>query len=186
MVGAAISRTASGEERVSNWRTPPWFYQQVQEKLGRPFDLDAFAEDANALAPRWITELHDAFKVPWIGPAVWFNPPDVLHLEAAKRAVEQAKSKNFTVAVALFRCGPETEAWEFASAHAWRTEIVRPRLNYIDPTTGRVKKGISKHSTLFWITPNSAHCPLSGLERKIVFADYREPAAPRQRKKKDA
>ena len=183
MVGAAISRTASGEERVSNWRTVPWFYQAVQEKLGRSFDLDAFAEDTNALAPRWITEFQNAFDKPWIGPAVWFNPPDVLHLEAAKRAVEQACSKNFTIAVGLFRCGLETEAWEFASAHAWRSEIIRPRLNYIDPATGREKKGISKHSTLFWITPASARAPVQGLERNIVFADYR---APRVRKKKDA
>lgn len=167
----ALSRTADGEERKSDWQTPRWFVKTIEEKLGKKFDLDVMASGENAICDRFVGESADAFFVPWRGKVVWCNPPDVLHLGAIWRAIAEARRNSFEVCVMLVRSGLETEAWDVGSAHSAITHIVRPRLNYVE--NGREKMGISKHSTVFFITPHSARHPTFGNERTIELIDYR-------------
>lgn len=174
MVGAALSRTAAGDERKSDWGTPPWFFVEVQRRGGYVFDLDVMATHDNAMCEPYIDEGLDAFLTPWTCEHAWCNPPDVLHLEAVKRCIHQAKIGAFETCDMLVRCGLETAAWQLASAYA-HTEIITPRLNYIDRDLGGVVKGIGKHSTLFTFTQESVHEPIRSESRVIHFGEYREP-----------
>ena len=92
---------------------------------------------------------------------------------AAMEGSPQTLQDSFEVCTMLVRCGVESKAWDIGNAHAACTEIVRPRLNYVDPKTGTPKQGISKHSTLFHITPYSAANPTLETERVIELANYR-------------
>ena len=172
IMGNPISRTASGGKRVNNWSTQEWFVRQVEKRLGIAFDLDVMADESNAVCEMYIDEETDAMKTAWECMAAWCNPPDKMHGDAVLRAIECGLRGDYGVAVLLVRCTEETEAWDIGSAYAALSEIVRPRLNYIDPKTGKVKKGISKHSTLFYFTPESIANPREDNERVIRLVDY--------------
>lgn len=95
-VGAELSGTGYVILEKMRWRTPPVIVERLAEELRIPhFDLDAAAEDAWALAPRWYTSEEDCLDQEWgfgsgyrftmapdqafvqFGPVqhVWFNPP---------------------------------------------------------------------------------------------------------------
>lgn len=59
--GRAAVLGAEPEKR--RWRTPPWLFLPLMEEFR--FDLDACADETNALARRYITRDDDALTVPW-------------------------------------------------------------------------------------------------------------------------
>lgn len=58
--------------KQSNWRTPPWLFNLLDREFG--FNLDAAADDTNALCPRYFTEHDNALRQAWWGN-VYCNPP---------------------------------------------------------------------------------------------------------------
>jgi phage N-6-adenine-methyltransferase len=83
---ALVSRFASLEEALrqfkirrgfgdgpQDWRTPPELFDQLHSVLR--FQIDACADDGNALLPTYWTEAIDAKKQQWQGKRIWCNPP---------------------------------------------------------------------------------------------------------------
>jgi len=170
----SLTRTAEGKPRRNAWRTPPWFFAELELRQGYRFELDVFASASNALCPYYIDRRLDALRTPWDAETVFANPPDALHLEAVRRAISEGWSGSYWRARLLVRCGIESQAWQLASAHALESVIVCPRLNYADPSGGR-SNGAGRHSTLFTFSKESARRPVDGHGRQIRFEQFRRP-----------
>ncbi len=69
---------ATSDEDVDrdSWRTPLWFFDEVRRRFARNgiFDLDAAADDENALCSTYYTKKDNALIQPWTG-CVYVNPP---------------------------------------------------------------------------------------------------------------
>lgn len=61
-------------EHFQAWRTPRRIFDQIALAYG-PFEVDAFADEDNALCPRFFTEQQDGIMQPWNAKNVWANPP---------------------------------------------------------------------------------------------------------------
>ncbi len=64
----------SDNEHFQAWQTPKYIFDAISEDYG-PFDVDLFADEKNALCPRYFTETNSAFSNPWNGKNLWANPP---------------------------------------------------------------------------------------------------------------
>ena len=56
-----------------DWRTPPDLFRSLDEEFH--FTLDAAANEANHLCPRYYSKLDSAFAHAWTGERVFCNPP---------------------------------------------------------------------------------------------------------------
>jgi phage N-6-adenine-methyltransferase len=64
----------SNNEHFQGWRTPRRIFDQIALAYG-PFQIDAFADEDNALCAKFFTEEQDGIMQPWAAKNVWANPP---------------------------------------------------------------------------------------------------------------
>ena len=120
-----------------NWRTPPRFFQKMNELFG-PFTLDAAANDENHLCEKYYTEKDNGLLQPWTG-RVWNNPPygkgDGGVGEFVAKAADCAKAETFEIAVLLVTPRTDTEWWHEHALRAAEIYDVRGRIGFVDPDT---------------------------------------------------
>jgi len=114
----------------NEWRTPGWLYQQLHREFD--FQLDAAADQTNALCPRYYTAEMDALKQEWGVDAdrVWTNPPyGRLIGKFVQKAYEQTlKHPNLTVCL-LVPARPDTKWWHACCAHG-EVRFLKGRLKF--------------------------------------------------------
>jgi len=109
-------------------RTPPEIFEPLNAEFD--FDLDAAADDANKLAPRY---LWDALDCDWPGRRIWLNPPYGRKLGPfVRKAAEEADKGKVVVALIPFRC--RASWWhESVIGRAHEVRCVRKRIRFIRP-----------------------------------------------------
>ena len=102
--------TRGALDEVDDRRTPPELLAECMALAGvDAFDLDAAANDANALAPRWHTLANSALAAPWLAGRVWCNPPySDLRPWVAKALEERPR---YSVAVMLLPANRTEQSW---------------------------------------------------------------------------
>ena len=139
----------NGDPEGQRLATPRWFIQYLREQ-GFQIDLDVCADVDNAVCDRYYTEAADGLAQSWDvqpGTWAWCNPPFgniLLWVEKAK--VQQACGNS---SLMVTPCRPETEWFYSAAQSATKCSIIKPRLNYLDTTTGKIKSGITFASCLW-------------------------------------
>ncbi len=148
----------SSEE--SRWRTPLELFEVLDREFG--FELDAAADDLNALCPYWFDEACDGLSQDWnspttyranaleVGPCppppwetVWLNPPYGRH--STPRWIEKAwkESRAGLTVVCLVMACTETAWWHDLVSRATQVRFLRRRLHFKGPDgkTGPAPKG---------------------------------------------
>lgn len=151
-----------------DWATPPWVIAYVLRHLdAQRFDLDAAAQKATAVAPRYMGPDHrdprfrDALEADWFeaagggrvwfsadgrGPLIWDNNPYSKAAGGLDRwcmANAAAALRGATVA-GLFFARTETAAWHDWVSRAAEVHFIRARLKFIDPATSKPRQGWDK------------------------------------------
>lgn len=99
----AATQTSGSQD----WQTPAWLFNLLNQEFN--FDLDACADDENALCDYYFTEVEDGLKQDWFGTA-WANPPYKYAKLWIEKAYKEAKKGNCT-AVLLIGARPDTRYW---------------------------------------------------------------------------
>lgn len=145
--------------RCPEWRTPPEIWRPLNAEFG--FDLDAAANQHNALTPRYLT---DALGPdPWPGKVVWLNPPYGNQLAPfIRRAAKEAADKKAVVALIPLRV---RAAWwhEAVLGRAHEVRCVRKRVRFLRPDGTQPAYGLSNDSCLvIWRGAPSGQTILTG------------------------
>lgn len=130
---------------VDDRRTPRTLWLYLSGKYG-PFDLDAAANDENALCPRYFTIERSGLVEPWFG-VVWCNPPFSDVGSWVRRAWEQAP--NCQRIVMVLPANRTEQGWWQTHVEPYRdgrstrdgirltTEFLRSRINFATPGRGK-------------------------------------------------
>jgi phage N-6-adenine-methyltransferase len=100
---SSVSHLASAAAMNDGVFTPQWLFQEIEETLGRSFDLDVAACPWNTQCPVFITEEMDALKQDWTRwKTIYCNPPFEVPLveQFVHKAIETAKAGS-TIAMIL-------------------------------------------------------------------------------------
>jgi len=129
---------------TDHWETPPQLFELASRAFAEPtgFALDAAANAANTLAPRWLGPgglSPDALSLDdWPlaeGQAAWMNPPySKLAGPLARwveRADEVASEASRRRVVCLLKADTSTKWFRFAAARAWRIVFLQPRVRHL-------------------------------------------------------
>ena len=133
-----------------DWATPQYIVDWASENilLGRPFDLDAAAKADTAKAPVYFGPggaQADAFTASWSAgrstwTTVWCNPPYSRAgggLAGWCARMQYAAEHESCVVVGLFFARTETRAWQDSVNQAAEVYLLRGRVKFIDPATGK-------------------------------------------------
>ncbi len=146
----AIYSSNTALEDKDCWQTPQWLFEALTLEFG--FWLDVAANEQNALCPYFLTLENDALKSDWVSHgAIWCNPPYSNPKPWIEKAAEQCIKQNKAV-VMLVPADQSTSWYSLALKSVDEIRlIVDGRINFIDPRTGKEKKGNSKGSMfLIW------------------------------------
>lgn len=113
------------------WRTPGWLFGRLHEEFR--FDLDAAADEDNALCANCWTEDDNGLRQPWHGNT-WCNPP-YSHLGAwLRKAAQETREGRCTTAVLLVPARTDTVAWhQWVMRHAAEVRLLRGRVAFDPP-----------------------------------------------------
>ncbi|EKT55486.1 phage N-6-adenine-methyltransferase [Providencia sneebia] len=146
----AIHSSNTAPEDKDCWQTPQWLFEALTLEFG--FWLDAAANEQNALCSYFITPEQDALNSDWVSHgAIWCNPPYSNIKPWIIKAAEQYKKQNQPI-VMLLPADKSTSWYSLAlkTVDEIRT-VIDGRINFVDPNTGKEKKGNSKGSMfLIW------------------------------------
>ena len=148
--------------RSTEWRTPPEIWNPINAEF--QFDLDAAANESNALTPRFLT---DALGPdPWPGSVVWLNPPYGRMLEPFIRRAAKEAERGITV-VALIPLRVRAAWWhEAVLGRAHEVRCVRKRVRFLRPDGTRPAYGLSNDSCLVvWRGAPSGQTLLTGFKQ---------------------
>lgn len=132
------------------WQTPVWLFDALT--LEFDFWLDAAANEQNALCAYFLTLEQDALKNDWVSyGAIWCNPPYSNLKPWIEKAAEQCVKQNKAI-VMLLPADQSTSWYSLALKSVDEVRIITDgRINFINPKTGKEKKGNSKGSMfLIW------------------------------------
>lgn len=159
-------------EQRNLWQTPIPLFVALDAEFC--LTLDAAASADNALCNRYITEEQNTLTTPWadflVAPGyVWLNPPYSDITPFVQKAAAESKNQIGTVmlvpsdtSVGWFR-----EAIETASEVRF---IVRGRLAFINPASGKPVSGNNKGSMLIiWHPYPRTHCQFTTVERDALI-----------------
>lgn len=120
---------ATQTSKSDEWATPRWLVNLLQEEFG-PFDLDACATSANAVASRFYTEADNGLIQPWFG-VTFCNPPYSQAEKWAQKAWWEAYLGNATV---LYLCAarPDTRYW-WDHIRYGEVRLIKGRLRFTEP-----------------------------------------------------
>jgi phage N-6-adenine-methyltransferase len=119
------------------WQTPLPLYQLIDAEFG--FELDAAAQAANAKCGRFLA---DGLSQPWVGRAVWCNPPYSALPVWVERAWQQCREQQNTV-VMLIPAYTDPKYWsDVIIAHADEVRFLKGRVSFLE-------NGLKKMSARF-------------------------------------
>ncbi|MEY0440792.1 phage N-6-adenine-methyltransferase [Providencia rettgeri] len=143
----AVYSSNTAPEDKDCWQTPQWLFEALTLEFG--FWLDAAASEQNALCSYFLTIEQNALQSDWVSRgAIWCNPPYSKIKPWIAKAAEQCTKQNQPI-VMLLPADKSTSWYSLAlkSVDEVRT-IIDGRINFVDPNTGKEKKGNSKGSIL--------------------------------------
>lgn len=148
-----------------DWATPWPFVEEVEKQLGLKFTLDVCAADVSAKAPAYYTEEQNAFNQNWHADSgrgdIWCNPPYGHKRFPVYKWVRDARiySANCTDPlniVLLLPINKMDQPWfhdtAVPNAEIW---IVKGRIGFLDPETGKKCSGNSQGSMLLHFGPKA-------------------------------
>jgi len=171
----------SNEKDKNAWRTPPKVFAALNKEFD--FDLDAAADEDNALVPLFLTKEEDALKKDWSKMytakrdimyakfcpkkvrKVWINPPygrGVIK-NFMDKCVEQ-KAKGVT-SVLLVPCTPDA-LWLPVNEVSQIRFITGGRLSFLQSNTGKKVNGNPKGSMIVIFRPTTAPLTLKLVDRE--------------------
>lgn len=124
----ATTRQTLMSSVAQDWRTPPDLFDALNAEFG--FELDAAADAANHLSPRYYTEADDALRQPW-NAVTWCNPPYGRALPAfVRRALHEVETWRCPLAVLLIPARTDTAVWHECVMRATEIRLIRGRLRF--------------------------------------------------------
>ena len=150
------------------WRTPPALFASLNAEFC--FQLDAAAEQHNALCRKFITAEQNTLETPWtdylsIPGYVWLNPPYSDITPFVKKAAAESENQIGTVMLVP----ADTSVGWFKKAIQTASEvrfITAGRLAFINPVTGKPVSGNNKGSILIiWRPYPRTHCHFATVDR---------------------
>lgn len=141
------------------WRSPPWLVAAVAAELaelGRVLALDCCALPDDTTLPRWIDPGRDGLAVSWAAElseagAAWWNPPYSRPGPWVAKASAEASAGVWSVGLVPASMGAR---WMVeAMHHAALVEVIRGRVPFLDPDTGRETPGNRHDSALLHFRP---------------------------------
>lgn len=142
------------------WATPQWsvdglfaFVEQehlVPRNLER---LDVCASELNAKCPYYIDEETNTLMTPWgVNQLCWMNPPYSNVQPFLQKAVEEAESGNYTVALLKNDCS--TKWFNYAIENATAVIFITlGRIGFVSAVTGESVGGSNFSSVAFLFGP---------------------------------
>lgn len=156
------------------WRTPPWLVEAVRLLLaddGLDLSLDACAFPEDSVAPRWISPEDNGLIVSWVeraeGGVTWWNPPYSSPMPWALKAVSELRLG--AASVALVPACTGARWWAELVNPAARISLLRGRVAFLHPDTGRAVSGTRFDSALVWLGCR----PLAARVEVIELSDLR-------------
>lgn len=171
------------------WRTPPWLVSAVAEDLaqrGQVLALDCCALPDDATLPRFIGPDRDGLATSWraelaAGEAAWWNPPYSAPGPWVSKAAAEASAGVWSVGLVPASMGARwmVEAMQQAAV----VEVIRGRIPFLDPNTGRETAGNRHDSALLHFRPGRGaglapvrYVELAELRREGLAARVRDAA----------
>ena len=129
---------------MDNWRTPPKIFEKLNAEFR--FDLDAAADETNALVSRYLT---DALTIPeWPGDRIFLNPPYGRMLDPFVRKSQEQATLGKTV-VALIPMRTRAAWWhEAVIGRAMEVRCIRKRPKFLRPNRSIPKYTLSCDSAI--------------------------------------
>lgn len=122
IVGKGVKTQSASQQDL---RTPRWFFDALVGVFG-PFQLDAFAQQHNALCDAFLTKEQNAFTQPWLNQT-FANPEfEDMSLPLGK-ALEEAKRGITTVIVSPVGC---SQRWYHEQARLGTIFVPDCRINF--------------------------------------------------------
>lgn len=161
-----------------SWRTPKWLFNYF-EKMAGGFDLDAAADEHNALCPVYFSEENSALDQSWPEAAkVWMNPPYSDPMPFIQKVIEQVEESGCKVYVLLpddistgwFRLAWDNAAEAFPILHNGLPKKEggkSGRVRFVNAITGKEGGSNNKGSWMFIFRRHRAAMKISGVDRTI-------------------
>ncbi|MEY0288093.1 phage N-6-adenine-methyltransferase [Providencia rettgeri] len=146
----AVYSSNTAPEDKDCYQTPRWLFEATTVEFG--FWLDVAASKQNALCADFFTQQQDALKQDWFSKgAIWCNPPYSNIKPWVEKAAEQCLEQNQPIVMLV----PEDKSTSWFSLALKSVDEIRVvidgRINFVDPSTGKEKRGNSKGSMfLIW------------------------------------
>lgn len=155
------NQSKTPKEHKDFWATPFDIFRGIENYLGLKFNLDACASPHNTKCKRYITAEMDCLTCDWgeKGKNVWINPPYSNPLPFVERAIQQCRENNHTIAM-LLPADTSTKWFRRCTVYASRLIfIVDGRISFLNPETGKPKKGNSKGSVVVFFSKKQRVIP---------------------------
>lgn len=135
----------------NNWRTPQWLWLRLHEVFD--FEIDGASDGTNHLLPNYHTKNtpQETIISDYSNKRIFINPPfNELNssVDWLSHATLCYDTGLINLLVYLIPLAPETKpftAWVWPYAKVF---IFNKRINYVDPLTNRIKKGVRFPSCL--------------------------------------
>ncbi|QDH45712.1 DNA N-6-adenine-methyltransferase [Pantoea phage vB_PagM_AAM37] len=162
------------------WQTPKWLFNHFAQMAGG-FDIDAAANEHNALCESFFSETDDALSFDWdAGKKYWLNPPYSNILPWVEHAVVQGERPGSVVYMLLpddvstlwFRTAMDNAAEAYIIAHdgvkgsAGRSG----RVQFVNAITGKTGNGNNKGSWVFVFRRHRVPVKIRMIDRTICEA----------------
>ena len=139
------------KEVRNSWATPQWLFDALNEEFR--FEIDAAADSSNHKCATFFDESDNALEIDWVIDtgcfSYWLNPPyDNIKPWVTKAIKESALG---ATVVMLVPATPDPAWWPEQVAEV--RFITKGRIHFVDPVTGKVKKGNNKPSCLLIFKP---------------------------------
>ena len=121
-----------------NFQTPDYIFEQLDMIFN--FTLDAAANTKNTKCGYYLTDALDA-NCDWGYERVFCNPPFSQKAEFIRKADEEINKYTPIVVMILPLNCMDTKAWHEYIENKYHYEILKGRIAFIDPETGKAQKG---------------------------------------------
>ena len=130
------------------------------------------AEWCTAAAEDYFDVKVDGLRQSWSTSAwAYCNPPFSAAAAWAHKAILERRDGAHVLMLLPFV--PGTRWFRGLFPHCCRVELIVPRLNYVDPVSWEVQKGVGFNSCLAWLKPGRVHPSSQQLE--LGYWEIREP-----------
>ena len=150
----------------TDWKTPPELFALLDAEFS--FTIDAAADDADHLCPRYLTREEDALTKPWLGDNVVFCNPPFADLKPWTQMFVRWATAGATV-VALLPSKTDTVWFENVWFGAHEVRFLTPRVQFIAPTTGQPGKNSNNSGSMVAVYRHGVRFHYS--DKDVVFVD---------------